>query len=268
MSLTATLPSPAAVVVARAKPSSAPVSTKQTPLPPRPTVLIVSDRPAVVEKLRTLLRSYKFNVGICSDPKNAGGVFNRMKLDGILLDWSPEHSLEVVAKIRSSASNRRSIVCAVADDSRQLRAAFTSGCNFVVDQPLVSANLQRLLRVMNGLIVKEHRRYFRGTERVSVALQSQENDFIECLNLSETGIALQMHQSVEMNATLKLRIDLFDGKTPVQIDAQVRRMGHDRMVGLTFTKVPVSVLSRIQNWIDQQIMAAEKHFGKQNYAFA
>ena len=267
MSQLATMPPMPALRLQTPRNASGIAEAKTVKLPTRPHVLIVSDRPLVAERLQMLLRPYKFNIEIC-DSKHCASLFGASKLHGVLLDWSAQHSPEVIAKVRSSAANRTAIVCAVADNSSDLRSAFNSGCNFILDQPLSAANIQRLLRVMNGLIVKEHRHYFRCRERVSVTLQSAEvhPPLIECVDLSETGIALQMRHNLAQDDKLKLNINLLDGKPPIQLEAQVRRVEPNSAVGLSFTNVPVPVLTRLQNWIEEQITLAEKLFLKQSYA--
>ncbi|MGZ4788096.1 MAG: PilZ domain-containing protein [Terriglobales bacterium] len=213
-----------------------------------------------------MLRTYKFNLAVCHSRGDFAEVVRRRKLDGLVLDWCSGYSPELVTKLRSSASSRAAIVCAVSENSSDLRSAFNRGCNFVLQPPLSAASVQGALRVMNGLIVKEHRHYYRCSDKISVALHSSDASFVECLNLSETGIALQVPNNFTVDAKLKLKIDLLDGRPPLQVQAEVRRVESGSKLGLHFVNLSVGVLSRLQAWIELQITQAEQLFLKQHFA--
>ena len=240
------------------------VAPPKMALPQRPTVIIVSDRPQMAERLQAALRSYRFNVGVCLDPRNAPAIFNRKKLDGVLFDWSNEQSPALLAKLRASASNRSAIVCAIADQSTDLRSAFLSGCNLILDQPSIG-NLQRILRVMHGLIVKEHRHYVRCDGNLSVTLNTRDldNATVDCLNLSETGIAIRTPLRLPEDTGVKVNIDLLDGTPAMQLEARVRRAEAGGKFGLNFVSVPVSIRARLQAWIETRVTAMEKQFLEQ-----
>jgi CheY-like chemotaxis protein len=225
----------------------------------RPHILIVSNKPEVTEWLRGLLRPFKFTVEVCPQTKAVAEVISRKKINGVLLAWSQD-APRVIAKLRSSASNRTTVICAVVENATQRAAAFTGGCNFAIDQPSSTSNVHGLMRVLNGLVIREHRRYYRCARRIPVTVVSPagSSSALESLNLSESGISLQLPYPTQLNDKVRMSIDVSDGKAPIQLDAQVRWVGVENRAGLSFTAVPVAALIRLQKWIDAHITMAEK----------
>ena len=227
----------------------------------RPLVLILGQHDSAVDRLRATLRSSKFKVKTHSDPNIARNTVNAEKLDGVFLFWGAAGSIDVLRELRASSLNRSCIVCAVLTDPAQQREAFSSGCNFTFDLQSLGNNLQRLIRIMSGLVVKEHRRYFRSSAPVEVTFlpPAKEGMFAHCLDLSTTGIGLQVSPpAIMVDDRVTLAIDLADGNTAIRAEAQVRWTEPGGKAGLNFVQMPVVTLERLQAWIEKSIEAADR----------
>lgn len=227
----------------------------------QPAVLIVGQASQAADRLRGLLRSYKFNVHHCAQLEDAQEIAASRKLDGVFIFYTSTRHQEFVDNLRTSGLNRLSLVCAILSAGAQQTWGSKIGCNFTYDIALFGANLQKLLRVMFGLIVKEHRRYFRSPAPVEVEIVSPSagSASAQCLDLSTTGIALQLTPpAFRPDDRVNLSIDLFDGQPLIRVDAQVRWSEPGGKAGLSFVQTPLPVLERLQAWIEKTIHAAEK----------
>ena len=254
---------PLAPVISTTELPSATADRKHAAVGIRPRVLVVTSRASSAEELKVLLRPFKFVIETCSDIARLPEIISRKKINGVLMEWSQD-APRVIAQFRGSPSNRSAVICAVVDRVTQPASAFTAGCNFVIDKASSPSHVQRLMRVLAGLVIREHRRYYRCGQRIPVTLLSSENvgSQMESLNLSESGIALRLAQPCHINDRLRLAIDVSDGHQPIQLEAQVRWVGPGNHTGLRFSDVPVSSLLRLQKWIDAHITIAEKNLLK------
>jgi hypothetical protein len=73
-------------------------------------------------------------------------------------------------KVRHSPSNRTSVMFAISDSDAETTVALKEGSNFVVRIPLTESSINQNLRAAYGLILREHRRYFRCPVEVPVTL--------------------------------------------------------------------------------------------------
>jgi hypothetical protein len=68
-------------------------------------------------------------------------------------------------KVRHCPSNRTSVMFAISDSDAETGDAFKEGSNFVLRRPFSEGSIDQTLRAAYGLILREHRRYFRCIRR-------------------------------------------------------------------------------------------------------
>lgn len=221
----------------------------------------------MADRLKTFLRSYNFNVETHSTLRNARQYAKNEKLDGVFIFWSSECEA-FVHELRASGLNRSSMICAIIAEKTAAGGGFRPGCNFTFDLPTLANNLQRYMKAMFGLVVKEHRRYFRSPTPIEVDVVSPSvmGSSVQCVDISTTGIGLHLSvSSFRLNDKVTLAIDLCDGHPYARVDAQVRWMEPDGRVGLRFLDTPLEVLERLQEWLERTIAAAERSLQSMAY---
>lgn len=90
----------------------------------------------------------------------SGQHFQREKFEGIAVGLD-ENAEQILQKIRSSPSNRRVLIYAVAGQLRDVFPLAKFGINATFERPLERQNVIKLLRATRMLIVNEFRRYLR-----------------------------------------------------------------------------------------------------------
>lgn len=228
----------------------------------RPSILMAGEAGPVGERLKAFLRACNFNVETQVNLETASQIARNHKLDGVFLFCGAGERQDLVHDLRASALNRSSMICAVVREKPSRSEAFRPGSNFTFDLPTFASNLQRYVKAMFGLVVKEHRRYFRASASVGVELVSSPMVSAECLDLSTTGIGLRLTPlTLSRREKVTLAVDFFDRRPPARIDSEVRWTEAGGKAGLSFLQMPVDTLERLQAWVEKSIEAAERLLG-------
>jgi GAF domain-containing protein len=85
--------------------------------------------------------------------------------------------------------------------------------------------------------------------------QSGMLDLYEILNISETGIALQCSQSVQVNETVELALDLAESKEQISTEARVVWSDAAGRVGLSLPSLKESYSRQLREWLFLNVLA-------------
>jgi putative methionine-R-sulfoxide reductase with GAF domain len=85
--------------------------------------------------------------------------------------------------------------------------------------------------------------------------QSGMLDLYEILNISETGIALQCSQSVQVNETVELALDLAESKEQISTEARVVWSDSAGRVGLSLPSLKESYSRQLREWLFLNVLA-------------
>lgn len=80
-------------------------------------------------------------------------------------------------------------------------------------------------------------------------------DLYEILNISEDGVAIQCHSSLEVNKSIELCLDLADCPAQIVTTGQVVWSNASGRTGLRFSALPHDSLSRLREWLFINVMA-------------
>ena len=130
---------------------------------------------------------------VCSEASIAPFLLNSRKFGATIVDLRfGEQARAFQERVRLSPSNRTSVLFAISDSDAETASAFKDGSNFVLRRPLTQSSIDQNLRAAYGLILREHRRYFRCAIEVPVTLQRDGMTEIRAhaVNISEGGIAI------------------------------------------------------------------------------
>jgi DNA-binding NtrC family response regulator len=107
----------------------------------------------VLNRLRPVVSGLNAKTEVWGSLQSAETELAEKKLAGIVLDCDTEGVLELIAQIRSTELNQKTILIAVGK-SETTREAFKLGANFVLEKPLALERIQKTLRAANSLIQK------------------------------------------------------------------------------------------------------------------
>jgi CheY-like chemotaxis protein len=125
-------------------------------------LLIVEDDIASLDLMAEVFTSLKAEVRPVSDSREAAGLVDKEKFDGIFLDLEMPnmHGFELSRRIRQSSWNKTTpIVIVTGRDERQtMQEAFAVGATFFLQKPVDRQKLSVLFRSVRGGMLENRRR--------------------------------------------------------------------------------------------------------------
>ncbi len=143
-------------------------------------ILVVDDDPPTCELITEVLSAAEVDAFSLTDSDAAVSRLRKEKFDAVFLDVRMPHpGASMNAADRKSGLNVRTPIVMISCEGEQqfLTRAFEVGANFVLFKPVDRQALLRLLRVTQGPIERERRRFTRVSVRSEVFITWDENAF-------------------------------------------------------------------------------------------
>jgi DNA-binding response OmpR family regulator len=176
------------------------------------------------------------------------------KFDVVIVDLSlqPVEGLELTRSIRGSGFNRATPVVMIGDGQNRdtLSRGFDAGGSFLVYKPIDRLRLAKLIRVTQGAIEHERRRFQRVPLRTKVRLKSGSAETAgETIDLSLNGALVTAPQVFPAGSVVEVALFLGNGPRPVPGRGSVMRVvGFDQM-GIYFDCVSPAERVRLQEFL-------------------
>jgi CheY-like chemotaxis protein len=176
------------------------------------------------------------------------------KFDVVLVDLSLPSSdgLALTRAIRSTGFNRTTPIVVIGDAHKRdmLTHGFAAGASFLIYKPIDRLRLARLLRVTQGAIDQERRRFQRVPVRTKVRLKAAgaETDG-ETIDLSMNGTLVSASRVFPTGSIVE--VALFLGASPKPVTGRgsvVRVVGLDRM-GIQLDGLSLNENQRLQEYL-------------------
>lgn len=224
-------------------------------------VLVVDDAQEVCELVEAVLTSAGMDVLATTDSQQAAAHMAREKFDAVFLDVRmPEpDGIELARRARSSGFNQKTPIVMITGDvdpSVQKRA-FEAGANFFLYKPLDRRRLLRIVRVTQGSIQQERRRFHRVGVRVRAS--------VECgnvrldgstLDMSLNGLLIQSTAVLPQDSKVVVTLQLKPGLPAVHAVGRVARVIGDECMGIELKQVSQADSERMQEFLLPLILAA------------
>jgi CheY-like chemotaxis protein len=220
------------------------------------TSLVVCTDAKAVQVLSRVLREMGIRAEHCGDPQQAVGRINSDRFDALLVDCENETAArQLVAAAKSSATNRNSLVIAVADTTNHVREIFAEGVSFVLYKPLSSDRVSNSLRAARSLLPNERRRKPRVPlyGPVSIAYGTSENVPANLVDVSEEGVAIRSERALAPSCKVYFEFKLPDHTSSVRLAGEVVWTDFTGRVGLQFAKVPKSSQQILDGWLRENL---------------
>jgi len=224
-------------------------------------VLIVDDSPEICELLQSVLDSAGMEALGLTSSQQAVGHLSREKFDAIFLDirMPPPDGIELAGRARASGFNQKTPIVMIsgdADPALQARA-FQAGANFFLYKPLDRRRLMRILRVTQGSIQRERRRFQRVNVRCKATVESS-SARIEgsTLDMSLNGMLVQTEGSFPASTRVGVTLQLKPGAKPFHASGKVARLIGDDCMGIELVIVSMEESERLQEFLLPLILAS------------
>jgi CheY-like chemotaxis protein len=223
-------------------------------------VLVVDDDPLVCELIHDVLESAGIKSRTVTDSTQAAAHLGEEKFAAVFLDvrMSPPDGIELARQARAAGLNQKTPIVMITGESDRnvLTRAFQAGANFFLFKPVQRQSLLKLVRVTQGAIARERRRFTRVRHNCKVTMESGQQQLRgTTLDLSVNGMLVQAGEVFPINSKIQVSLELAPGSPPLRASARVMRLvGNDRM-GLQFENVNSADSARFEEFLLPLILA-------------
>lgn len=218
--------------------------------------LLLSQDPELVRVVRPTLEKLSIDVEVCHEARKATDILISEKFDAVIVDCDDlKGGLEVLQGLRATPSNKNSVTFAVLNGHRTTtQEAFGMGANFVLQKPISALNASRCFNAALSFMVRERRRYFRHPVKMQVTIMIGDKLMkATSTNLSESGIALLLHEALPKGVVPRLQFTLPGTKTNFDVEAEVVWADLKSRAGLRFQNLPKSAQEQLESWLDERL---------------
>jgi CheY-like chemotaxis protein len=227
----------------------------------RAHILVVDDHAPTCELICEILSSSGMDADSLTNSAEAAARLGREKFHAVFLDMRmpPPDGIELARQVRASAVNASTVIVMITgeEDRTVMARAFEAGVEFFLFKPVERNKLLRLIRVTEGSIEREKRRFTRVRLSCKVSMESGD-DRLEgtTLDLSLGGALVQSHRALPSGTLVKLSLQLQAGTAPWRAEARVvRTLGTDCM-GVQFENCGPKESDRLQEFLLPRILSA------------
>ena len=212
--------------------------------------LLISTDSATVKQLTEGMQHLAIAAELCLDVGAAIQLINRRKFEAVIVDLAiGEQAREVFERVHISPSNQHSVTFAIADAHTPLTDVQPRP-SFVMERPLTPEMIERTFKAAFGLIIREHRRYFRYPLTVPAVVESSGKELnCQLVNLSEGGLAVSSTSSLTPGAEVRIRFVLPGQHNPLKIGAEICWYDEKGRAGLRFLVPSPDQQSVLQEWL-------------------
>jgi DNA-binding response OmpR family regulator len=216
--------------------------------------LVVGDEEAMGALIRETLLAASIEAVTMTTSTEAASRFQVEKFDVILVDLCapPVDPMKLVQGIRLSALNRKTPVIMMSDDLRPaaLSEGFTAGASFFVYKPVDRAHLMSLIRVTQGSIEHEKRRFRRVPVRTRIRLQCGDKSVEgETIDLSLNGALVRASHTFPVGSPVEVQMYLLAGRPPVAGLGSIRRVIEGNQMGIQLEPLPSAESGVLQEYL-------------------
>jgi PilZ domain len=219
------------------------------------SALLVSKDAAAIKPISESMQQLAISTEVCSEVSIAPFLLNRRKFGATIVDLRVgEQARAFLEKVRHSPSNRTSVMFAISDSDAETAVGFKDGSNFVLRRPLTESSIDQILRAAYGLILREHRRYFRCPVEVPVTLRRPGMTEVRAhvVNISEGGIAIITSALLKPGIEVRVECTLPGCESPFAGESTICwcRKGH---IGLQFISLSEEIRAELHDWLSRSL---------------
>jgi len=217
------------------------------------SALIVDGEPPMGELLREVLKSEGLDSVTLARASEAADYVRARKFDVVFVDSSSPVSdgIDLTRKIRGSGYNNRTPIVMITTPKYAgfLTEGFAAGASFVVYKPIDRARLLRLVRVTQGAIENEIRRFRRVVVKVKALVKSGDNEVeAATIDLSLNGALVRAQRIFPCGSSVKINLFLAPLAPIVGYGSVMRTVSEDKM-GIQFEGLSVNDSARLQDFL-------------------
>jgi len=210
--------------------------------------LVVGDEETMCALIKETLGAAKIEAVTFATSAEAAAQFQETKFDVILVDLCapPVQATKLVN------GNQKTPIIMISDDLRPaaLSEGFQAGASFFVYKPIDRAHLMSLIRVTQGSIEHEKRRFRRVTVRAKVQVRCGDRTVDgETIDMSLNGTLVRASNTFPVGSPVEVKLYLLPGKPPVAGLGSIMRVVEGNQMGIQLDQWPISESGRLQDYL-------------------
>jgi CheY-like chemotaxis protein len=214
--------------------------------------LVVTGDPTLLGQIKANFDAHGAALDLRQDAASAVELASRRHWDGLIIDCDDVvGGTEALVNVRSSRSNRETLIVAVINGSTSAETAFDLGANFVLSKPVEESRLRGVLEIALPRMEREHRRYFRYNIDLPVRFQNHlgETFTTTMKNVSEGGMAVKLVNPVHLKGVVPVDFDI-PSVEPKAFHAKADIVWSDSFeMGLRFLHIEKDAKEALQSWL-------------------
>jgi len=216
--------------------------------------LVADDEPAMCVLIQEVLGAVDIEAVPSGESEELDRRIQTEKFEVALVGLSgPEaDGIGLVRKIRNSGLNRMTPIILISSDQRPgaLSRGFEAGATFFAYKPIDRAHLTRLIRVTQGAIEHEKRRFRRIPLQTKVRIKSDKAEIIgETIDISLNGALIKTPQTIPVGSLVEISLYLPAGARPVVGLGTVVRILNTNQMGILIDRLSAVEIGRLQEFL-------------------
>jgi CheY-like chemotaxis protein len=218
--------------------------------------MIVSRDWQEVSVLECVLGGLQIGVQVESDANRARSLFQRSKIDALIVDCDLSGTEQFVSKMRA-ARNNGGVPLVLMSRSPERHDLPLSGANFYFEKPISVEQAVRTLSAARNLILNGRLRYHREPVNmpVFISFAGQKEMSVHLMNLSQGGIGICAPRPLDGRGPVNITFQLPDTKTSLDAKGEFAWTDHTGNAGIRFVEVPEMLQRNLQLWLEQRYFA-------------
>jgi two-component system chemotaxis response regulator CheY len=217
-------------------------------------VLVVDDDPLVCELIHDVLESAGIEARTVTDSTRVAAHLGEEKFEAVFLDvgMPPPDGIEVARQMRAGGLNQKTPIVIITGETGRsvLTRAFQVGANFFLFKPVQRHSLLRLIRVTEGSIMRERKRFARVRRNCKVTMESGEQRLHgTTVDLSLDGLLVKAGEVFSVGYRVQFSLELAPGTPSLRASARVMRLVGDDCMGLQFENVGAADSTRLEEFL-------------------
>src|SRR5713101_2102507 len=217
--------------------------------------LILCDELKSLSVLTAALEKCEISRQICTEVAEAKHLLSTSRVNGVIIDCDDlESGKQFLLDVRQGKSNRSAVSFAIVNGGTSVRDAYAMGANFVLEKPLSSDLLLRMLKAGVGSMLAMERRSFRQVLDVEATVKSETGTHrLRAYNISESGIGLKnVDGRLKPQQLVTLTFRLPEEDTRRECKGEVVWVRDSGDAGLKLTQLPTSCAEKLQVWLHRE----------------
>ena len=216
------------------------------------TALVMTSDNHLIDQFARAFKEIDVSTVSTSLVRDSLELIHGSKFEAFVVDTDLDSShLDLLSEVRTSSSNSKSVIVAVAPAGALPEYARKAGANFVLEQPFNSETVHRTLRAAFGMIVRECRRYFRCPIKIPVTVWSSVSGDIhgETIDISEDGMAVRLPYALGAGTDVVIRFKVTMHSKDLLARAKIIRTGDAGLAGLSFVDLSSETKGHLHEWL-------------------